>query len=155
MDTPIQKPFIALLKNVTPPHLSLAEALMKLLETSVDSVYRRLRCETEPTLSETLSICKHFDLPIEALSAVHSEIVAFRTKTLSSDSDSFGHSLQVLHNDLSWIMKYPNDHLIYAWLNNMVSKSTTPSVVAKKSRNQFFQRLHKGVAIFSHQVLTD
>ncbi|MSP57986.1 MAG: hypothetical protein EXR17_03900 [Flavobacteriaceae bacterium] len=155
MDTPIQKPFIALLKNVTPPHLSLAEPLRKLLETSVDSVYRRLRCETEPTLSETLSICKHFDLTIEALSAVHSEIVAFRTKKLSSDSDSFGHSLQVLHNDLSWIMKYPNDHLIYAWLNNMLSKSTTLSVVAKKSPNQFFQRLHKGVAIFRHQVLTD
>ncbi len=114
MDTHIQKQFIALLKNVTPSHLSLAEELSELLETSLDSIYRRLRCQTELTLSETFSICKHFDLPLESLSEINSEIVAFKTNKLSSDTESFGHYLQVLHNDLGWIMKYPNYHLIYA-----------------------------------------
>jgi hypothetical protein len=95
-------------------HISLAEELSELLQISLDSVYRRLRCETDITLTETFAICKHFNIPLEALSEVNSNMVAFRINKLTADSESFYQYLQVLHGDLSWMMKYPNHKLIYA-----------------------------------------
>ncbi|MFM6952437.1 MAG: hypothetical protein ACKOXR_04750, partial [Bacteroidota bacterium] len=110
----VQSNFIELLKRSAPMHISLAEELSELLQISLDSVYRRLRCETDITLSETFAICKHFNIPLEALSEVNSNMVAFRINKLTADSESFYQYLQVLHGDLSWMMKYPNHRLIYA-----------------------------------------
>jgi hypothetical protein len=59
MTNAIQNNFIELLKRSAPMHISLAEELSELLQISLDSVYRRLRCETDITLTETFAICKH------------------------------------------------------------------------------------------------
>ena len=114
MSNTVQTNFIELLKRSAPMHISLAEELSELLQISLDSVYRRLRCETDITLSETFAICKHFNIPLEALSEVNSNMVAFRINKLTADSESFYQYLQVLHGDLAWMMKYPNNRLIYA-----------------------------------------
>ncbi len=110
----IQSNFIELLKRSTATHISLAEELSELLKISLDSVYRRLRCETDITLSETFAICKHFNIPLEALAEINSNMVAFRINKLSNSAESFSQYLKVLHGDLNWMMKYPNHHLIYA-----------------------------------------
>lgn len=114
MGTQVQQNFIELLKRSAPLHISLAEELSELLNISLDSVYRRLRCETDMTLSETFTICKHFNIPLEALAEVNSDMVAFRINKLSNSRESFSQYLKVLHGDLRWIMKYPNHKLIYA-----------------------------------------
>ena len=75
----IQSNFIELLKRSTATHISLAEELSELLKISLDSVYRRLRCETDITLSETFAICKHFNIPLEALAEINSNMVALES----------------------------------------------------------------------------
>ncbi|MFZ9755065.1 MAG: hypothetical protein ACO3DK_03420 [Bacteroidia bacterium] len=56
-----------MLKQHCPPHLHLAEELSSVLNISSDSVYRRLRCETEIGLEETIKICERFDISLSVL----------------------------------------------------------------------------------------
>lgn len=106
--------FIELLRKALHPHLNLADEVGQVLKLSADSAYRRLRCETEFTLNETLRLCEHFDIPVENLSNSASQVVSFKTNKLNSDKNSFTEYLQALHKDLSWLSKYNDVEIIYA-----------------------------------------
>ena len=84
MATTVQTNFIELLKRSAPMHISLAEELSELLQISLDSVYRRLRCETDITLSETFAICKHFNIPLKTQwSDLFAHLVVLITASIS------------------------------------------------------------------------
>ncbi len=114
MSKQVQAYFIELLKKTAPPHMNLAEELSELLQVSLDSIYRRLRGETDLTLSETYAICMHYNIPLEALAEINSDMVAFRINKLTPDPESFAQYLKILSGDLHWMSKFPNPKLIYA-----------------------------------------
>ena len=106
--------FVELLRQVAPANVNLADEVGHVLGISADSAYRRLRCETEFTISETLKLCNHLDIPLEMLNAQLSGAVTFKTNKMSSDKNSFTEYLEGLLKDLSWMSKYENVEIIYA-----------------------------------------
>jgi len=106
--------FIEVLRKAIAPNLNLADEVGHLLNISSDSSYRRLRGETEFTLSETIRLCNHFDIPLEILNAKTTEAVTFKTNRLNTDKDSFTDYLEGLYKELNWLSKYEQAEIIYA-----------------------------------------
>jgi hypothetical protein len=73
----LQQQFFSHLKNMLPPHLSLADELGHLLGLSADSVYRRIRGEKPLTLSELKLICEHYHLSMDQVLQLQTESVVF------------------------------------------------------------------------------
>lgn len=110
----VQASFVETLRKAIPSNYNLADEVSEVLGISADSAYRRLRCETEFTLSETLILCNHFDVPLESLNAQVSEAVTFRTNKLSSEINSFTQYLEGLYRDLSWLHRFDQSEIVYA-----------------------------------------
>ncbi|MBL7836898.1 MAG: hypothetical protein JNM67_05240 [Bacteroidetes bacterium] len=110
----VQAFFVETLRKAIPSNYNLADEVSEVLGISADSSYRRLRCETEFTLSETLKLCQHFDVPLESLSANFTEAVTFRTNKLSNEINSFTQYLEGLYRDLSWLHQFEESEIIYA-----------------------------------------
>lgn len=109
-----QEFFVAQLREMCPAHLNLAEELAGLLNLSLDSIYRRLRCETDISLEETLTICAHFELPLASVLEQQANMVAFRTNSLGGDSESFTQYLKVIVADVMGMRGEPEFEIIYA-----------------------------------------
>ena len=62
-----QMQFMELLRNSVPAYVKLAEELSQLLNISADSAYRRIRCETDLSITETVAICQHFNLALDKI----------------------------------------------------------------------------------------
>lgn len=106
--------FIDLLKKTVPVNINLAEEMSSILNISSDSAYRRLRCETDLTLDETVKLCNHFDIPLDALSNATPNSITFKIHKLTSNLDSFAGYLDGLNTDITWMTKYEQRELIYA-----------------------------------------
>lgn len=109
-----QSVFIEILKRLAPGNLNLAEEVSQLLGISADSTYRRLRGETELTLNETVMLCRHFDIPLEALNHELPDVVTFKINKLSDSVNSFSGYLDGLEKDLINILKSEGNNLHYA-----------------------------------------
>jgi hypothetical protein len=115
MEPNYQNLLLDALKKTVPGNINLAEEISQLLAISLDSTYRRLRGETELTLKEAITICRHFEIPLEMLLNTEiPDIVAFKINSLNGDPESFENYLTGLHADLSKLNRYENRHLQYA-----------------------------------------
>lgn len=109
-----QMAFVELLKNSVPAHINLAEELSSRMSMSLDSIYRRLRCETDFSLEESLQIAEQFNISIANLIASHTNMVTFRANNLTDNVDSFKNYLRILHADLDWLRNSQNGSVTYA-----------------------------------------
>jgi hypothetical protein len=109
-----QSRFIELLKKAVPPNISLADEISYLLDVSADSAYRRLRCETGLTLDETVILCQHFDIPLDALTNGTSNSISFRIHQLGGNFEGFVGYLEALLEDMNWQSKFENRSISYA-----------------------------------------
>jgi hypothetical protein len=75
--TDLQQEFFSKLKNYVPPHLSLVDEMVDLLQLSYDSVYRRIRGEKPISLDELKLICDHFKVSLDTLLQLKSNAVLF------------------------------------------------------------------------------
>jgi hypothetical protein len=101
----IQERFISILRMAISKNLSLAVEISSLLNLSLDSAYRRLRCETEFTLNETIALCNHFDIPIESLNAGRPHSVTFRFNQVLNDKTDFQLYLEAIYQDINMLTK--------------------------------------------------
>lgn len=106
--------FIELLKKAIQANINIAEEVSSVLNISADSAYRRLRCETEITLNETIILCNHFDIPLDSLNSDRPDSVSFRIHKLSDDFDSFIGYLDALKLDIEWMAKAKQKQIVYA-----------------------------------------
>ncbi|NBP05144.1 MAG: hypothetical protein EBV15_02830 [Bacteroidetes bacterium] len=109
-----QLSFIQIIKNTVPPNMHLAEEVSSALGISADSAYRRLRGETDFTLNETVKLCKHFSIPLEALNAEMEDVVSFRINNILGNDNSFQQYLLSLDRDLTWLARFDDSMLYYA-----------------------------------------
>ncbi len=109
-----QEFFVAQLREMCPSHLNLAEELAGLLNLSLDSIYRRLRGETDISLEETLSICSHFELPLASVLEQQPNMVAFRTNSLGQSAESFTQYLRVIVGDVMGMRGELEFEIVYA-----------------------------------------
>ncbi|MBX7206158.1 MAG: hypothetical protein K1X81_12110 [Bacteroidia bacterium] len=109
-----QTRFINILKDHVPANISLANEISSLLGLSLDSTYRRLRCETDLTLNEVVKLCHHFDIPLEALNNEMPSVVTFKFSNRLEDEASFAQYLQNILTDLETMNRFENKRMYYA-----------------------------------------
>ncbi|MFM1931401.1 MAG: hypothetical protein RL226_704 [Bacteroidota bacterium] len=109
-----QEQFIALLKHLVPAQVNLARDISELLNISADGAYRRLRGETAFSLDETVQICIHYHIPLEALNDRVDDVVTFQYTQLSSGLEAFNAHIAALGNHLRQIRKHEQAVIHYA-----------------------------------------
>lgn len=78
----IQKLFFGIVKNKLSPTLRLADVVGEILNIGSDSAYRRIRGETELTLSELTKLCHHFNISVDSIIHYQSDNILFQYKPL-------------------------------------------------------------------------
>ncbi len=114
LDRAYQKQFMELLRNTVPSHLRLADELGQLLNISADSAYRRIRSETDISLTEAVAICQHFGIPLDKLLPDTSNAVTFEINRFTNTFESFEYYLDHLLKDLEWITRFDGCEVFYA-----------------------------------------
>jgi len=110
----IQEEFIELLKKNIPSQTHLATELSDLLGLSIDSIYRRFRGQTSISLAETVTICKHYSIPLNSLSESSSSSVNFQINKLSNDPSTFRSYLNGLLEGIQGANTFEERKMIYA-----------------------------------------
>lgn len=89
-----QEKFVAQLKSLIAPNISLADELADLLNVSTDSIYRRLRCQSGFSFDEVATISKKFGVSVDGLLAVDSLQVNFNFNPMFEEKSNFGKYLK-------------------------------------------------------------
>lgn len=101
------------LKEQLPPHLSMVDELVDLLDLSTDSVYRRIRGEKPISLGELKKICSHYHLSIDQLLQLENETVVFTAPGLNSQQISMNEYLQNALDQLRYFNNFKHTSLQY------------------------------------------
>ena len=109
----VQDVFFQRLKELLPPKIGLAEELSEILNVSIDSVYRRIRGETEISLNEIFKISKHYNFSIDEIFGTQSNSVTFTYTKLTDNADNFEKYLNRLIDHLKAIRQFDNKKLFY------------------------------------------
>ncbi len=96
----IQKDFLSKIKHQLPSSISFVDVLSDLFETSIDSVYRRMRGETALTFDEIIKLCNHFKVTFDSLVETDYSGVTFNYATLPHTIDGFKMYLCSILQDL-------------------------------------------------------
>ncbi len=102
--------FMQRLKTTLPANISFVEELSDLLHISNDSAYRRIRGESDLTIEEITSICKHFKISFDSfINNTDNSFVSFSHLQLSNHVNTFKEYLLMIKNNLASILKYPEN----------------------------------------------
>ncbi len=111
----IQKELFEKLKPLIPKGKTLAEYIGDILYLSNDSVYRRLRCETQLTITELKAICDHFGLSADTLISLRKENqITCQVGRVGSSPLSFIAFLNGIHRELNSLKQYSDPKIIYS-----------------------------------------
>src|SRR5205814_10582310 len=91
--------FEAIRRNI-PDHLSATEEIAKVLDVSVDSVYRRLRGEKTISLDELHDLCSHYKISLDSILNIQAGAFIFQGSLLDSSSFRFA---EYLGSALKWM----------------------------------------------------
>lgn len=109
----LQQEFFSYLKSTLPPHISLADELIDLLDISADSAYRRLRGEKPLTLSELKLICERYNISMDQVLNLQSDTVAFRAHDLVADYKTFAEYLNSIHSGIKFFLPFKKKKIMY------------------------------------------
>jgi len=103
------------LKDALPDNISLVDELADLLQVSNDSAYRRMRGETQLSIEEISSICKHFKLSFDAfINSSDDGLVSFKYNKMDGNPEAFTSYFRSIMNDLDKIMHFEDKEVIFA-----------------------------------------
>ena len=108
-----QEKWNEILSQHVPANISLAKEISELLEVSLDSAYRRLRNDTDYTLTEAAKIANHFNLPLEALNNELHSVVSFKTNQLNSDVLSYKKYLENMLSNVKRMGQSEHSHIYF------------------------------------------
>lgn len=109
----LQVKFLNLIKRKTDPGSSLVYELAELMGISTDSVYRRLRGETDLSFEEIMLLSKHYHISMDMLEEASPGLVAFQYSMLDHPANFRMHWV-AMHNDLLSIQAAAKKEIIYA-----------------------------------------
>ncbi|MES1218677.1 MAG: helix-turn-helix transcriptional regulator [Bacteroidota bacterium] len=84
--TELQQQLFNTIKSKIPDHLSAPEEMAKLLDVSVDSVYRRMRGEKVITLDELQTLCTHYKISLDQMMNIQTGSFLFQGNLLNSET---------------------------------------------------------------------
>lgn len=109
----LQKKLFGIIKDISSLNISYIDELADLLNVSNDSIYRRLRGETDLTADEAALICQHYKISFDNLININNNSVSFSFKTIHSEED-FLEFFKRMSKDLKAISKSENPLITYA-----------------------------------------
>ncbi|UII19121.1 helix-turn-helix domain-containing protein [Fulvivirga ligni] len=93
---------------------SLVSELSDLLSVSIDSVYRRLRGDTDITLDELSKICNHFNISIDSFLCKNSQKVDFHQAWGNGEEFNYTLYLERIKGEMEVLSDIPNSRLFYS-----------------------------------------
>ncbi|HBG71658.1 MAG: hypothetical protein A2W93_06895 [Bacteroidetes bacterium GWF2_43_63] len=108
-----QDAFIDSLRAVIPSGHSLVNELADQLELSIDSAYRRLRGETEFSLSEIVKLCNHFHISFDSFCSAQGESVHFHYNLPGDEAMGFQQFVEHIRDGLQKLKSAKDSEIIY------------------------------------------
>ena len=109
----IQQGLFQVIKASIPANLSATDEIAKILDVSVDSVYRRMRGEKTISLNELYKLCSHYKISLDQLMNLQTGAFMFRGNFLNSKTFRFDDYLKGMVRDLSYMNSFKNAELYY------------------------------------------
>ncbi len=110
----LQQKIFKKIASSAPDKNALIHELTETLSLSTDSVYRRMRGETELTLSEIEKLCIHYSLSLDGLLKKNSEQFLFQISGTQAERFSYTEYLKSLNKDLKSLGKLEDYELIFS-----------------------------------------
>src|ERR1044071_8620083 len=85
----LQQQLFATIKSKIPDHLSMPDEIAKMLEVSVDSVYRRMRGEKVITLDELHMLCSNYKISLDQMMNIQTGAFLFQGNLIDSKNLRF------------------------------------------------------------------
>src|SRR5262245_45019281 len=82
----LQQELFHVIKANIPPNISFTEEIAKVLNVSVDSVYRRMRGEKTISLDELLTLCAHYKISLDSTLNIQTGSFSFEGKLLDPNT---------------------------------------------------------------------
>lgn len=101
------------IREQLPAHLSLADELGELLDLSADSVYRRIRGEKPVDLGELQTICKHYQISLDAILQLESEALIFQAPGVSNNFIPFAEHMQGMLQQFRYFNSFRKKEIHY------------------------------------------
>jgi hypothetical protein len=108
----VQQQLFQRIKDLLPPHTSFVDEVADVLGISQDSVYRRVRGEKPLSLEETLVLCGHFKVSLDALAGAAGGSVGFTYNRLRTAAD-FEQYLAGMAHLLGLMQAADKGHILY------------------------------------------
>ena len=109
-----QEKLVAMLKQSIADNVSLAAELSDLLNISMDSVYRRLRCQSTFSIDEVGLIAERFGISLDGLFRKEDNQVNFNFNPMYGLPFNFSKYLEWYASYLTELAKIPGTKVIYA-----------------------------------------
>jgi transcriptional regulator with XRE-family HTH domain len=104
--TELQQELFQEIKRNIPGHLSATEEIAKVLNVSVDSVYRRMRAEKSISLDELYLLCTHYKISLDRLMNIQTGGFLFSGKLLNSNTFRFDEYLSNTIRDMTYVNSF-------------------------------------------------
>jgi BetR domain len=111
--TEIQKQLFQQIKGKIPDQASLIDEIVKLLDISADSVYRRMRGEKPVTLDELHKLCTHYRISLDQLMEIQTGAFMFQGQPLDSRSFRFDAYLTGALQSMSYMNSFKKKEFYY------------------------------------------
>jgi hypothetical protein len=102
------------IKQRLPSNLSFVHDISELLGISYDSAYRRIRGEKELSMEEIRTLCRHFNVSLDALMGVDGSSVVFTSRVIGKDNFTLSMWLQSILEEIKKIKESKDKEVIYA-----------------------------------------
>src|SRR6185295_2412154 len=109
----IQQELFQAIKTSMPANLSATEEIAKVLDVSIDSVYRRMRGEKTISLDELYKLCSHYKISLDQLMNLQAGAFIFRGNLLNNKTFRFDDYLRSIVRDLSYMNSFKNKEIFY------------------------------------------
>jgi len=113
----VQKKFFEELKSKLPPNLSMANVVADELNISIDSAYRRIRCESDLSLQEFDILSSKYAISTEAVLTKSHKSVHFNYRSIDFDDFSFESYFQSLTEEIKSLEQFGLKEIIYSALD--------------------------------------
>src|SRR5215475_404431 len=102
----LQQELFQAIKSNIPDHLSTTEEIAKVLDVSVDSVYRRMRGEKTISLDELHVLCSHYKISLDQLMRIQTGSFLFQGNIQNQKNFRYEAWLKSILNDLSYFNNF-------------------------------------------------
>jgi len=109
----LQQKLFQAIKASIPPSLSATEEIARVLDVSVDSVYRRMRGEKTISLEELYALCSHYKISLDQLMNLQSGTFQFQGNFLNEKTFRYEAYLESILKNLSYFNSFNQREIYY------------------------------------------